>query len=129
MPYPEPARALLPGEADVSIGDWYWRDGSKVEGPRYPEPGWKETMLAVESRLTDPNYRWVARTELSGGIVSTVWLGLDHGFGAGPPLIFETMYFRGLGAKADPEDMQRYSTEAEALAGHEQMVAKWSARQ
>lgn len=53
--------------------------------------------------------------------VSTVWLGLDHNFEPdGPPLIFETMVFGGPLA-----DYQwRYATEAEAVAGHDQVVAK-----
>lgn len=48
--------------------------------------------------------------------VSTVHLVLDHNFGAGPPLIFETMVFPG----ADLWD--RYSTEEAALAGHAECV-------
>ncbi len=46
--------------------------------------------------------------------VSTVWLGLDHQFGDGPPLIFETMIFGG------PHDQAqwRYSTKQEAKEGH-----------
>ena len=51
--------------------------------------------------------------------VSTVWLGLDHRFREGPPLIFETMVF---GGKFDQEQ-ERYSTEEEALAGHARWVA------
>lgn len=51
--------------------------------------------------------------------VSTVWLGIDHNFsGIGPPLIFETMVFGGV----MDEDIWRYSTEAAALAGHDQVV-------
>lgn len=47
--------------------------------------------------------------------VSTVWLGLNHAFmPGGPPLIFETLIF---GGRHDGE-LQRYSTESEALAGH-----------
>lgn len=35
--------------------------------------------------------RRVALTDLGElGRVSTIWLGTDHGFGGGPPLIFET---------------------------------------
>ena len=49
--------------------------------------------------------------------VSTVWLGLDHSFGDGPPLIFETMVF---GGNLDQEQ-ERYSTESEALVGHAAM--------
>lgn len=55
--------------------------------------------------------------------VSTVWLGLDHGFGweGGPPIIFETMVFeRGL---FNDLDMARYATKEQARVGHRRMVA------
>lgn len=69
----------------------------------------------------------VAETTLADGTwISTVWLGLDHQFDAGPPLIFETMVFPSRGELVDRE-CERYSTEAEALAGHDAMVRKWSA--
>lgn len=53
--------------------------------------------------------------------VSTVWLGLDHQYGDGPPLIFETMIFGG-----DYTDLycERYATEAEAQAGHAAVVSR-----
>jgi len=50
--------------------------------------------------------------------VSTVFLGLDHSFGGGPPQIFETMVFGGL----YDEEQIRYSTWDEAVAGHNKMV-------
>lgn len=59
--------------------------------------------------------RRVAVTDLGKlGRVSTVFLGMNHAYGGGPPLIFETMIFDG------PMDqyMDRYSTEDEALDGH-----------
>lgn len=52
--------------------------------------------------------------------VSTVWLGLNHAFGDGPPLIFETLVF---GGSLDME-MDRYSTEDQALVGHAAMVER-----
>jgi hypothetical protein len=52
--------------------------------------------------------------------VSTVFLGVDHSFGEGPPLIFETLVF---GGPLDQE-MERYSTMEQALAGHEAMVER-----
>lgn len=55
-------------------------------------------------------------------VVSTVYLAIDHSWGDGPPLIFETMVF---GGKYDREQ-ERYSTEAEALAGHARWVEKAS---
>jgi hypothetical protein len=70
--------------------------------------------------------RSVARTEIGARVVSTVWLGLDHGLGDGPPMIFETMVF---GPDGESEDCERYSTEAEALAGHGAMCARLEAQE
>lgn len=55
--------------------------------------------------------------------VSTVWLGLDHNYGKGLPLIFETMVFPkgGWGEL----DVERYETIEGAKRGHERMVKKW----
>ena len=63
--------------------------------------------------------RRVALTEARfGATVSTVFLGIDHNWGDGPPLIFETMVFGG------PMDQNqvRYSTYEETLRGHALMV-------
>lgn len=54
--------------------------------------------------------------------VSTVFLGLDHGFGL-TPLWFETMVFPAKGHR--DLDMERYATWDEAVKGHERMVEKW----
>lgn len=52
--------------------------------------------------------------------VSTVFLGLDHNFGSGAPILFETMVFGGpLDGKED-----RYATYSEAVAGHARMVRR-----
>lgn len=66
------------------------------------------------------DYARIGLDEVGDARVSTVWLGLDHGFlPGGPPLIFETMIFGG-----DYADYcQRYATEAEAAAGHAAVVA------
>jgi len=52
--------------------------------------------------------------------VSTVFLSLDHSFGHGAPLLFETLVF---GGKLDGEQ-DRYSTWDEAEAGHRAMVER-----
>lgn len=58
--------------------------------------------------------RIVARTEIPGVVVSTVFLGLDHGWGMGSPLLFETMVFRdGVADECD-----RCSTWEQAEAQH-----------
>jgi hypothetical protein len=51
-------------------------------------------------------------------LVSTVFLGLDHGFGSEKPLLWETMIFGG-----DHDLYQdRYSSIEDALIGHQQAV-------
>ena len=62
--------------------------------------------------------RVLARDDLGNIRVSTVFLGLDHSFGSGPPLLWETMIF---GGKHD-DYQKRYSTRDEALAGHRHAV-------
>jgi len=52
--------------------------------------------------------------------VSTVFLGLDHSFGDGPPLLFETMVF---GGPLDQE-MDRCSTWEAAEKMHEAMCER-----
>jgi len=74
--------------------------------------------------LEDIDRRRVALTDvlledLPSASVSTVFLGLDHQFGNGPPLLFETL------VQGDhPLDgyMDRYSTWAEAEEGHKRIV-------
>jgi len=63
--------------------------------------------------------RHVAETIVGDARVSTVFLGLDHGFGnCDQPIVFETMVFGGNNDGA----CQRYSTWAEAEAGHAAIV-------
>jgi hypothetical protein len=52
-------------------------------------------------------------------MVSTVFLGIDHNFGNGPPLLFETMVF---GGEYDGY-CKRYSTWEEAEGGHKTACA------
>lgn len=51
--------------------------------------------------------------------VSTVFLGMDHAFGFGPPVLWETMVFGGKLDKA----MWRYGTRRAARLGHDAVVA------
>jgi len=52
-------------------------------------------------------------------VISTVFLGIDHSFGRGAPVLFETMTF----APGDAEGQWRYRTWQEAEAGHAAVVA------
>lgn len=56
----------------------------------------------------------VGRTETRGCLVSTVFLGMDHGSDCTRPLLFETMI---LGGRRDGRQW-RYSTWDEAEEGH-----------
>lgn len=94
---------------------WYDKDGIPVSD------------RDANALLTDDTYKRVARSKVVSAAdptksfdVSTVWLGLDHSFGDGPPLIFETMVFAE-GSSMD-EDCRRYATQAQAQAGHVEMV-------
>jgi hypothetical protein len=62
--------------------------------------------------------RRIAYTKVGSKAVSTVFLGIDHGFDGGPPVLFETMVF---GGKFN-EYMERYCTYEGALEGHEETV-------
>ena len=59
--------------------------------------------------------------------VSTVHLIHNHRYNDGPPLIFETMVFDRWGEDAGigrDYHCERYSTEAEAVAGHAAILAR-----
>jgi hypothetical protein len=64
--------------------------------------------------------RVVASTTIGAARVSTVFLGIDHRFGKGPPLLFETMVFGG----AMDGEANRSSTWAEAEEHHAAMCAR-----
>ena len=92
------------------MSDYYDRAGAEISAEEW-------TRL-----VRDRNYRYIAKTDFGDGCsVSTVWLGLDHSFGHGPPLIFETMVFGPYGGG----EMDRYATEAQARIGHANMVRKY----
>jgi hypothetical protein len=92
-----------------------------VSYPRYfDRNGQPMTTDQFADLFGDWNYKRVAKTKVGDAEVSTVWLGLDHGYEDTGPLIFETLVF---GGPLDDE-MERYATEAEALAGHEAMVVR-----
>ncbi len=70
------------------------------------------------AKMLESDGRVVAQTEVGEAKVSTVFLGLDHSFGTGRPLLFETMIF---GGKHD-QYQDRYATWEEAEKGHEKAV-------
>ena len=93
------------------MSDWYDRDGNPIG---------LDQLDSIEKR--------VAETMLDSCWVSTVWLGLDHAFMGGPPLIFETMVFPAKDGEVTDYcelNAKRYSTEAQAREGHDRMV-EWA---
>lgn len=90
------------------MSDW-------LAGPRYYDRAGEPITMEVWALSREANLR-VAEDQVGPLYVSTIWLGLDHRFGDGPPLIFETMIF----GPWEWHDLyvRRYSTEGEALIGH-----------
>jgi len=76
-------------------------------------------LIRFERFFRNIDNRRIAYTEISKDVhVSTVFLGMDHQWGDGPPLLFETMVFGG-----DFDEWQyRYATLEEAIAGHYRAV-------
>lgn len=100
---------------------YYDRDGLPIDQNRWA------------SLLGDDGYKRVRRSKVISAAdpaksfdVSTVWLGIDHGFGSGLPVIFETMVFAE-GSSLD-ESCDRYTSLADAEAGHVAMITTVAAR-
>lgn len=75
---------------------------------------WSEFMSKEDVR--------VEYTDLHGeGYISTVFLGLDHSFDGGIPLLFETMVFS---SNQYDGETNRYSTYEDAVKGHWDMVER-----
>lgn len=56
----------------------------------------------------------IKQDDINGVHVSTVFLGIDHSWGNGAPILFETMVFGGV----LDSYQRRYSTYEQAEAGH-----------
>ena len=86
----------------------------------YDRQGNPVDTYAMAALFEDGDGRRVDKTAVSDGLeVSTVHLVIDHSWGEGPPLIFETMIFGG----DHEQECWRYSTEEQAQAGHDAVVA------
>ena len=70
------------------MGDQYYILKGKLAVPVKDHWAWATWLETAD--------RHVAKTQIGGCWISTVFLGLDHSFGFGElPLLFETMIFRG----------------------------------
>lgn len=90
---------------------WYGLDGQLIG------------IQEAERLLVDPIACRIAHTKIvtsKGAItVSTVYLVLDHSFGDGPPVLWESMVFGG----PIDEDQRRYTSRADAVTGHAELVS------
>jgi len=78
-------------------------------------------------RFEDKRYQVIIQEDKGKVLVSTVWLGMDHGWGRSAPIIFETMIFGGY----YDQYQERASTLEGALACHIQarrLAFSWRAR-
>jgi hypothetical protein len=73
---------------------------------------WAQWFESAKRHVADT---WVTPTVR----VSTVFLGLDHQWGDGPPLLWETMIFH----EGDSQETWRYATYHAAEQGHERAIA------
>lgn len=108
------------------------RELNKIDAMRshYDKDGARLTLFEFIALFDNEEYCRVALDEIAGvGTLSTVWLGIDHNFCGGAPLIFETMAFsverdRVLNDWFQKALLQyRYSTLDDAIAGHAQILA------
>jgi hypothetical protein len=83
--------------------------------------------LETWARWFEHANRVVGNDHVGPARVSTIFLGLDHSFGHGRPLLFETMVFWP--GHALNEEQDRYTTLEEARAGHARVVALVKAEQ
>ena len=74
---------------------------------------WGKWMQTGERKVADDEHKCIR--------VSTVFLGLDHSFGEGEPILFETMVFSDGDGGGDCE---RYKTWEEAEEGHKRICEK-----
>ena len=99
-----------------------------IEVDGVPTPVESDNVLSW-ARWMETAERQVAVTAVDDFLVSTVFLGLDHSFGFGPPLFYETMVFYQPPELIDSRRwadlvQERYSTRQMAEAGHKEIVAR-----
>lgn len=82
------------------------------------EPG---TYKDFEEMMRSRNKMWRIVSEIGDVTVSTVFLGLDHNAGFGPPQLFETLTWKTVGSSRIYGAGNRAQTPEGARAMHETM--------
>lgn len=98
-------------------GGYYDRSGNPISFRDWAR------LDAWDREKNEHRYKVVKQEYVEHYWISTVWLGLDHSYIDGPPLIFETMVFNHDTNESDL-DCERYSTEQQAIEGHARIVEK-----
>lgn len=111
-------------EEELNIGE-LWR---KRLGTYYDMDGNEISQLEWGQSYRHPERRIVKQDHIGPYFVSTVLLGIDHGFDPRkPPVIFETMIFhdpKGTSSLGEEVFMDRYTNKDAALAGHDQALER-----
>lgn len=110
---------MLPGAEEMK--DYYIPDGQNQHIQVTMEEYFRWHRSLPEATKTRIGTK-VARSMIGDITVSTAFLGTDHGFGGGPPLLYETMIF---GGERD-EETTRYTTWGNAVTGHEKIASEIS---
>jgi hypothetical protein len=132
------ARANLEVKRVLHGRPLYWRlNANHTTTPIYDrlgDPDGRDAVLEWAREFEQGDKRILARDDIDGCLVSTIFLGLDHAFGGGPPVLFETMAFSSATKpmklfdrerKVHEElEQRRYCTYADAMKGHAEVVAE-----
>lgn len=118
--YDARAEELAAGVRDPDF--WLKKDGMYFARDRH------EISMAGWAARREVRAYWILdQTQFPGFWLSTVWLGMDHGFGRGEPIIFESTLFEGnpeVDGLDDSVYSDRYCTEQQALKGHSDICRK-----
>lgn len=97
---------------------WYMLDDDKNVIPAPMDADGKLPTKEYFDWLESQEGKIIKQETVNGHWISTVFLGIDHGFGReGPPVVFETMIFPNA-ENMHEKDCWRYATHQEALEGH-----------
>lgn len=99
------------------MSKWYILDNNH-------KPVISTAVKSSEWMENNPNRKKVGYdelTDLNGDEVrvSTVFLGLDHAYGGGKPILWETMIF---GGENDQAYQERYASYEQAIEGHQKAI-------
>jgi hypothetical protein len=99
------------------FGDYFDRDGKPVPYDWFIQAKYGDKYLRQRDHSLSKR---VGATTIGDLSVSTVWLGINHGFGPDDtvPIIFETMVFDHRDEPQWDQELTRYATEEEAMRGH-----------